>query len=95
MAKVSLSIAAVEDLDRMILTHSLPGDTRQRVKRTVAILEQFPLIGRQLEGRWRPMRFILGPWRWMLIVYTYQEADDSVFVVTIQDARSSAATTAG
>jgi hypothetical protein len=30
----------------------------------------------------------------MLIVYTYQEADDVVFVVTIQDARSSTAATA-
>jgi hypothetical protein len=53
-----------------------------------------PRIGRQLEGRWWPMRFILGPWRWMLIVYIYQEADDVVFVVTIQDARSSTAATA-
>jgi plasmid stabilization system protein ParE len=94
LAKVALSTAAVEDLDRMILTHSLPADTRQRVKRAVAVLEQFPRIGRHLEGRWRPMRFILGPWRWMLIVYIYQEADDVVFVVTIQDARSSTAATA-
>lgn len=85
----------MEDLDRMILTHSLPADTRQRVKRAVAILEQFPRIGRQLEGRWWPMRFILGPWRWMLIVYIHQEADDIVFVVTIQDGRSSTAATAG
>jgi hypothetical protein len=41
------------------------------------------------------MRFILGPWRWMLIVHTYQEADDIVLVVTIQDGRSSTAATAG
>lgn len=94
MAKVELSAAAVEDLDRMILTHSLPANTRQRVKRSLAVLEQFPRSGRQLEGRWRPMRFILGPWRWMLIVYTYQEDDDVVFVVTIQDGRSSTAATA-
>ena len=94
MAKVELSAVAVEDLDRMIVTHSLPADTRQRVKRALAALEQFPRIGRQLEGRWRPMRFILGPWRWMLIIYTYQEADDAVFIVTIQDARSSTAATA-
>jgi plasmid stabilization system protein ParE len=94
LAKVELSTVAVEDLDRMILTHSLPADTRQRVKRAVAVLEQFPRIGRQLESHWRPMRFILGPWRWMLIVYTYQEAGDVVFVVTILDARSSTAATA-
>jgi plasmid stabilization system protein ParE len=91
LAEVRLSTAAVEDLDRMILTHSLPGDTRARVRRSLRILEQFPLIGRQLEGRWMPMRFILGPWRWMLIIYSYEKPDDAALVVTIQDARSSAA----
>ena len=51
MAQVRLSVDAVKDLDRMILTHSLPPDTRERVKRSLRILEQFPLIGRQLEER--------------------------------------------
>lgn len=93
MARVELSTVAVEDLDRMILTHSLPGDTRRRVKRIIAALADFPRLGRQLEGRWHPMRLILGPWRWMLIVYVYNEADDAVLIVTIQDARSSTAVT--
>ena len=94
MAKVRLSVPAVEDLDRMIVTHSLPGDTRLRVRRSLRVLEQFPRIGRPLEGRWEPMRFILGPWRWMLIIYSYEEPDDVVLIVAFQDARSSAATTA-
>jgi hypothetical protein len=51
VARAELSAVAVEDLDRMILTHSLPADTKQRVKRTIAVLEQFPYIGRPLEGR--------------------------------------------
>ena len=85
---------AVKDLDRMIITHSLPPDTRKRVKRSLRQLEQFPRIGRQLEGRWKPLRFILGPWRWMLILYSYEEPDDLVLVVAVQDARSSAAATA-
>lgn len=94
MAKVRLSVSAVEDLDRMIVTHSLPGDTRLRVQRSLRVLEQFPRIGRKLEGRWEPMRFILGPWRWMLIIYSYEEGDDVVLIVAFQDARSSAAVTA-
>ncbi len=94
MAKVRLSVLAVQDLDRMIVTHSLLSDTRLRVGRSLRVLEQFPRIGRQLEGRWEPMRFILGPWRWMLIIYSYEEPDDLVLVVTFQDARSSAAATA-
>ena len=86
MAKVRLSVPAVSDLDRMIVT--------LRVQRSLRILEQFPRIGRQLEGRWAPMRVILGPWRWMLIIYSYEEPDDVVLIVAFQDARSSAAATA-
>jgi plasmid stabilization system protein ParE len=94
VAEVRLSADAVKDLDRMILTHSLPPDTRERVRRSLRVLEQFPRIGRQLEGRWRPLRFILGPWRWMLIIYSYEEPEDVVLVVAFQDARSSSAATA-
>jgi plasmid stabilization system protein ParE len=94
VAKVRLSVPAVDDLDRMIITHSLPVDTRLRVQRSLRVLEQFPRIGRQLEGRWAPMRAILGPWRWMLIIYSYEEPDDVVLIVAFQDARSSAAATA-
>lgn len=95
MARVELSLAAVENLDRMIVTHSLPVDTRARVKRSLGILEQFPLVGRQLEGRWQPLRLLIGPWRWLLLVYLYDEHDDLIVVVTTQDARSSSAATSG
>lgn len=91
MARVELSLAAVENLDRMIVTHSLPLDTRARVKRSLGILEQFPLVGRQLEGRWQGLRLLIGPWRWLLLVYLYEEREDLIVVLTIQDARSSSA----
>jgi plasmid stabilization system protein ParE len=93
LSEVRLSSDAVKDLERMIITHSLPPDTRQRVRRSLRPLEQFPRIGRQLEGRWTPLRFILGPWRWMLILYSYEEPDDLVLVVAFQDARSSSPAT--
>ncbi|MBI2324371.1 MAG: hypothetical protein HYU87_05375 [Chloroflexi bacterium] len=32
---------------------------------------------------WRGFRFLLGPWRWMLIVYVFIEDDDRVVVVTM------------
>lgn len=95
MAEVRLSAIALEDLDRLILTHSLPADTRARVKRSLHALKRFPRIGRELRGRWDSFRFILGPWRWLLIVYVYDEHEDIVLVVTIQDARSSSAATSG
>lgn len=95
MARVELAVAAVEDLDRLILTHSLPADTRVRVALSLRALETFPLIGPPLSGRWEGLRFVLGPWRWLLLVYVFIEAEDQVVVVTVQDARSSQAATSG
>jgi hypothetical protein len=46
-----------------------------------------------LEGRWEGYRVLLGPWRWLLFVYVYIEADERVVVATIQDARSATAVT--
>ncbi len=89
MARVELSAAALEDLDRLIRSHSLPSVTKQRLKRSLRPLEEFPLLGSALEGRWRGFRFILGPWRWMIVAYSFLEAEDRVVIVTIQDGRSS------
>jgi hypothetical protein len=94
VARVELAAAAVEDLDRLIRTHSLPPDTRARVARSLRGLERFPLMGPALSGRWEGFRFVLGPWRWLLLVYVFIEPEDRVVVVTIQDARSSTAATA-
>ncbi|MGH8902084.1 MAG: hypothetical protein ACRDYA_10470 [Egibacteraceae bacterium] len=45
MTCVELAAAAVEDLDTLIVTHSLAPDTRQRVRRSLAPLEEFPPLG--------------------------------------------------
>ena len=37
------------------------------------------------------MRFILGPWPWMILIYVYDEDADRVSVVAMYDARSSVA----
>ena len=96
MATVELAEAALEDLERLIRTHSLPADTPARVARSLRPLERFPRLGPALAGRWQGMRFVLGPWRWMLLVYIHLEAEDRVVIVTVQDARSPiAATTTG
>ena len=52
-------------------------------------LGRFPRLGPELGGRWSGFRFVLGPWRWMLVVYVYFDDDDRVVIVTVQDARSS------
>jgi hypothetical protein len=95
VVRVELAVSAVEDLEQLILTHSLPPDTRQRVARSLRPLERFPLMGPALRGDWDGFRFVLGPWRWLLVVYKFLDAEGTVLVVTIQDARSSAAATSG
>jgi hypothetical protein len=82
------------DLDALILTLSLPATTRDRVKAALGALAEFPLMGPALTGRWQGLRFILGPWPWMLVVYEFDEAIDQVSVVTIQDSRSAGSATA-
>ena len=93
MARVVVAPTAIAELARMVSTHSLPADTRARVARSIEPLGQFPLMGAQLEGRWSDFRFILGPWRWMLIVYAYDSEADVVAITTIQDGRRSTAAT--
>ena len=93
MATVVVTPTAVADLERLVRSLSLPATTRERVVTSLRALERFPLIGGPLSGRWERFRFILGPWRWMLIVYVYEEVADRVAVVTIQDARSATSAT--
>ncbi len=64
------------------------------MKRSLRPLEDFPYIGAPLGGHWQGFRFLLGPWRWMLIVYECVEAEKTVVIVTIQDGRSSGTATA-
>ena len=93
MARVELALAAVEDLDRLIAVLSLPADTRARIRRSLAPLSEFPRLGPELSGRWQGRRYLVGPWRWMLLVYEHREHEERVVVLTIQDARSSSAAT--
>ena len=93
MTDVRLSSEAVKDLDHMIASHNLPLDTRERVRRRLEPLERFPRLGKELGGRWQPLRIIYGPWPWMFILYSYEEAEAQVLVVGFQDGRSSTAPT--
>lgn len=92
MARVEVSATAAEDLARLTMTHRLPPDTPERVRRSIRSLARFPQLGTLLEeGGWEGFRYLLGPWRWMVIVYEYLVEADRVVIVTIQDGRSSRA----
>jgi plasmid stabilization system protein ParE len=95
LARVEVSRTAAADLERLIRTHSLAKNTKQRFKRAVRPLGRFPRLGPELGGQWSGFRFVLGPWRWMLIVYVHLEEAGRVVIVTIQDARSSRAARSG
>lgn len=89
---MELTRAAAEDVARLAVTHSLPPDTKERIKRSLRPLGQFPRLGTELEGEeWAGFRLVLGPWRWMVIVYEIYDDPDRVVIVTVQDGRSSSA----
>lgn len=90
MARVVVRPAAAASLRRLIESRELPPDTVERLRRSLSILETFPLSGRALEGAsFEGLRFVLGPWRWMLLAYEYDAARNSVAVVLIEAARTS------
>jgi plasmid stabilization system protein ParE len=94
VAEIVVSPAAADALARLIVTHSLPADTKERFRRSVRPLAEFPRLGRALQGDgYDGLRFILGPWRWLLVVYEYDEAANRVAIVAVEDARSSVAAT--
>lgn len=94
MARVFVMPEAVAALDRLIVSHSLPADTKERFRRSIEQLAEFPRLGRALEGGgYDGLRFLLGPWRWTIVVYAYDETEDAVGVLSVQDARSPTTTT--
>jgi len=58
-------------------------------------LSRLPRLGPELGGRWSAFRFVLDPWRWMLVIYAFLEEENRVVVVTVQGARSSRAVRSG
>jgi plasmid stabilization system protein ParE len=93
VAQVIITPQARRDVDEAVVALSLPIDTWSRVARSLRVLETFPLAGAELCDRWAPTRFVLGPWPWVLLLYSYEESSDRVFVVAMHDARSATSAT--
>jgi plasmid stabilization system protein ParE len=94
MPRIVVSPAAADSLARLTVTHSLPSETKERFRRSIRPLAEFPLLGRTLEGGgYDGLRFILGPWRWMVVVYEHDADADVVNILAVEDARSSTAAT--
>ncbi len=93
MAAVVVAPAALDDLQHLITSRSLPVSTRARVVATFETLRLFPERGAPLAGRWSGFRYVLGPWPWLLVVYLYDSTTDTVQIVTLQDARTAVGAT--
>lgn len=94
MARVVVTHAAARDLRDLIRTHNLPENTIERVKRSIRPLADFPELGAELGGALAPRRFVLGPWRWMIMIYRFYPGRDLVAILAIADARLSTSPTA-
>jgi plasmid stabilization system protein ParE len=94
MTQVVVTETAAQSLEGLIDSHSLPADTRERIRRSLVPLQQFPRLGAVLDEARPDVRFLLGPWRWLVIVYAYRQADDVVAVLTFEDGRSAPSATA-
>lgn len=95
MTQIFVTPRAEREVNEAISVLNLPDDTWARIARSLRVLETFPLAGSELEGRWAPTRFVLGPWSWMILLYSYDEESDSAFVVAMHDARSAASLRSG
>jgi hypothetical protein len=63
------------------------------VARSLRTLETLPLAGAELTGGWAPVRFVLGPWSWTILLYRYEELSDQVYVVAMHGGRSATSAT--
>jgi plasmid stabilization system protein ParE len=94
MARVVVTHAAARDLRDLMRTHRLPQNTIERVKRSIRPLMAFPELGAELGGAFAPRRFLLGPWRWMIVIYMFYPESDLVAILAIADGRTSTSPTA-
>jgi plasmid stabilization system protein ParE len=90
MARLEWSRHALSDLDQLVVSHTLPADTRERIESSARPLARFPRLGPEI--RLLPdggeLRFLIGPWPWLVIVYLYVAGDDRAVVVAIEDGRA-------
>ena len=94
MTRVVVTEAAVGELRALIWSHRLPEDTVDRVRRSLRALEDFPELGSPLGGAFTGRRFLLGPWRWMIMINRLYPERDLVAVLAIVDGRTSTSPTA-
>lgn len=94
MTRLEWSESALSALDTLVVTHSLPSDTRARVEGSARPLGRFPRLGPELRALpdAAELRFLIGPWPWLVIVYLYLEREERVVIVSVEDGRAAVST---
>jgi hypothetical protein len=94
MTRLEWSEGAVAGLDRLVRSHSLPADTRTRVEASARPLERFPRFGPELRSLAdeEELRFLIGPWPWLVIVYLFLARENRIVLVSIEDGRAATST---
>ena len=94
MARLEWSEAALLGLEELSLTHSLPADARERIESSAAPLARFPRIGPELRAvaAGGELRFLIGPWPWLVVVYLHLERHERVVVVSVEDGHAATGT---
>jgi plasmid stabilization system protein ParE len=89
MSRVVVTARAERDVRGLIRSRTLPADTPQRIWRVLEPLRMFPELGARLGGRFTEQRFVLGPWRWMIVIYELDPNADTVVILRVLDGRTS------
>jgi plasmid stabilization system protein ParE len=93
VTRLEWSDQALSHLERLVLTHNLPPDARERIEASTQPLRRFPLIGPEIRAAADgSLRFLIGPWPWLVIIYLYIEADERAVIVSVEDGRAATAT---
>jgi plasmid stabilization system protein ParE len=94
VTRVVVTHVAARDLRDLIRTRHLLENTMERVGRSIRPLADFQELGGKLGGALAPRRFLLGPWRWMIVVYRFYPERDLVAILAVVDGRTSTSPTA-
>ena len=89
MARVVVTARAERDIRDLIRSHDLPPNSPERFRRVLEPLAAFPELGATVGGIFANQRFVLGRWRWMIVIYEIDEAADTVLILRVVDGRTS------
>jgi plasmid stabilization system protein ParE len=94
VTRLEWSENALSGLDRLVLSHSLPADTRERIEASARPLDRFPRLGPELhtlpDGA--ELRFLIGPWPWLVVIYVHIERENRIVLVSVEDGRAAGGT---